>query len=126
MRCRRVAALAAAVTALTPAVAAPDAGHRESADGAALVEVQAPGTRGAMALERRGLDVVEIEPATVEVMLHSGRDRAALEASGYEHEVLVEDIGKADRKQRAAEERAEAALAEDPALASALPTGRVL
>jgi len=99
---------------------------RESADGAALVEVQAPGARGAMALERRGLDVVEIEPATVEMMLHSGRDRAALEASGYEHEVLVEDIGKADRKQRAAEERAEAALAEDPALASALPTGRVL
>jgi hypothetical protein len=98
--------------ALLPGVAA--------ADGASLVEVDADGAGGAIALEKRGLDVVEIGADSVEVVVHSARDERALEASGYESEVLIEDLDAANRGVRAAEARA-AASGE----VSSLPTGRV-
>src|SRR5919109_2207404 len=85
-----------------------------------LVEVDAPGAAGAIALERRGLDVVQIGAAGAQVELHSALDRQALEESGYESRVLVADLDARNLRARAAEERREASGAE-----SALPTGRV-
>jgi carboxypeptidase T len=114
LRTLRIAALAL----LAAAAFAP--GASGAADGASLVEVDAAGAGGAMALERRGLDVVEIGAGSVEVIVHTARDERALEASGYESRVLIEDLDAANRRVRAAEERAEAA-----GDASALPTGRV-
>src|SRR5918999_2251934 len=112
-RTLRLAAPALVAAALVPATAG-------AADGASLVEVDAAGAGGAMALERRGLDVVEIGASSVEVIVHTARDERALEASGYDSRVLVEDLDRANDRVRAAEQRADAA-----GDTSALPTGRV-
>jgi carboxypeptidase T len=113
LRTLRFVALALFVAALAPSAA-------PAADGASLVEVDAAGAGGAMALERRGLDVVEIGAGSVEVILHSARDQRALAASGYDSRVLIADLDHANDRVRAAEQRAEAR-----GEASSLPTGRV-
>jgi carboxypeptidase T len=84
-----------------------------------LVEVEAGGAAGAMALEEIGLDVVEIGADRVEVQLHSAGDERALRASGYRSRVLVADLDGLNRSARAAEERREGRQS------SGLPTGRV-
>jgi carboxypeptidase T len=107
--------LIAALTSTAVALAAGSAQARTS-----LVEVDAPGARGAMELERRGLDVVYIGADTVEVQLHSARDERALSASRYDSRVLVADTAAANHRDRQAEQRREAR-----GDASGLPTGRV-
>jgi carboxypeptidase T len=84
-----------------------------------LVEVDAAGAGGAMALEQLGLDVVRIGADSVEVQLHSAHDERALRASGYSSRVLIEDMDGMNRRAREAEERLEGKVV------SALPTGRV-
>jgi carboxypeptidase T len=113
LRRLRIAVLAVLAAALVPSAAG-------AADGASLVEVDAGGAGGAIALEQRGLDVVEIGADKVEVIVHTARDEGALEASGYDTRVLIEDLDAANRSVRAAEQRAEAS-----GQVSSLPTGRV-
>jgi carboxypeptidase T len=84
-----------------------------------LVEVDAGGAAGAMALEDLGLDVVKIGADSVEVQLHSALDERALRESGYGSRVLIEDMDTLNRGAREAEERLEGQAV------SALPTGRV-
>jgi carboxypeptidase T len=84
-----------------------------------LVEVDAGGAAGAMALEDLGLDVVKIGADNVEVQLHSALDERALRESGYGSRVLIEDMDTLNRGAREAEERLEGQAV------SALPTGRV-
>jgi carboxypeptidase T len=84
-----------------------------------LVEVDAGGAAGAMALEGLGLDVVHIGAGSVEVQLHTALDERALRESGYASRVLVEDMDALNRRAREAEERLEGRTV------SALPTGRV-
>jgi carboxypeptidase T len=85
-----------------------------------LVEVEAGGAAGAMALEELGLDVVEIGADRVEVQLHSALDERALRESGYASRVLIEDMDARNREAREAEQRLE-----DSSAVSGLPTGRV-
>ena len=85
-----------------------------------LVEVDARGAEGAMALDRLGLDVVHIGADAVEVQLNSAHDERRLQASGYDSRVLIADMDRHNSPAREAEERLEAS-----GLASGLPTGRV-
>ncbi len=125
---RSAAALALAVPALAlPAVAGADsAGSTTQASTVSLAEVDTDTPAELDRLVRLGLDVLELDPEASEVLLHDAADARTLSRSGLSAEqVDVTDQVAALDVARAAEDRLEARAAQDEALASSLPTGRV-
>ena len=95
--------------------------------GVTAVRVRAVGEDVHRALAATGLDVVEHGLDWAEVWLHTPADVALLRDAGFTSWTTLSTRRQAAQltAQRAEEDRLAAALADDPSLASELPTGRV-
>ena len=118
-------ALALAASAATAQPAAPDA----TSDPAASLQIATVSAATPVQKQRllaTGLDVLDIETPQAEVLLYGEADRRRLERGGWRFDVEPA-AGELEELQgaRAAEARAQAALADNPSKASSLPTGRV-
>ncbi|WP_143762123.1 M14 family zinc carboxypeptidase [Isoptericola variabilis] len=108
---------------LSTAQAAPADGEPP---GLAVATVHAATPEAQHRLAATGLDVIHADAEHAEVLLHTPQDRLTLALGDWEFELeSVEDDLDRMEAARAHESRLEARLAEDPSVASTLPTGRV-